>query len=162
MDSAEAISIGKRVATRILQYPMGRIPPRIDDCTCILPLVAKYAWYAKESVKGKVEDEVVEDLFQAAKDLTGRIDPRIFDNVGKPDLPKQFWDAKSRIDKVVAVETLINLQHESGSVLQFACDFEGVPRGQRLPDNILYQEAISQVLLDLLAGDELCHSQEKK
>ncbi len=130
---------------------MGRIPERLDDCGCILPLLAKYAFYAKESIEGRVPDNVVEDLFQAAKDVASRIPPAIFENLGKPQLLKQLWDAKNRIDKIVAIETLINLQHDSGSALQFACDFEGVPRGKRLPDNILYQQAISAIILDWLA-----------
>ncbi len=131
-------------------YPMGRIPDRIDDCSCILPLLAKYAVYARATGKGPVPDEVVDDLFQASKDISTKIPRNIFENLGKPNLLQQMRDAKSRLDKVIAVETLINLQHESGSVLQFACDFEGVPRGRRLPDNILYQQVLADVVLKIL------------
>jgi SAM-dependent methyltransferase len=144
------------------KYPFGRIPPKLDDCGCILPIIAKYAVYAEASAQNKVSDRMVDDLYDTAKELALKIHPQIFINLDKPELVQQIINAKNRLDKVIAIESLISLQHESGSILQFACDYDGIRRGQRLPDNILYQQTISDVVLHLLSGNMQNQPETKK
>lgn len=144
------------------KYPFGRIPPRLDDCGCILPVIAKYAVYAEASAQNKVSDRIIDDLYDSVKELALKIHPQIFINLDKPELVQQIINAKTRLDKVIAIESVISLQHESGSVLQFACDYDGIRRGQRLPDNILYQQTISDVVLHLLSGNMQNQPETKK
>ena len=111
---------------------------------CTLPLINEYTTYALASVKGKPTNEMVDSLF----DKMDTVLHKMTDEDGKPltgdsaecqgnlmvyrevcPLLKTVEKAKTRLDKVLAIEEVIQAIHEEGvgRVLQYICDMKGLP-----------------------------------
>jgi hypothetical protein len=128
--------------------------PPYDD-TCLLPFLAKYLAYAHID---HPSDKEVDDMFETALEVAKIAEkefPELCDNKPAVNNPKYFSShnmynhdkagfdlceiakhpASTRIDKVVAIETVASARHNSGVFFDHLCATS--PAGAALADTIL-------------------------
>lgn len=135
---------------------------------CTLPLLTEYAEYAINSTKQRPSDETINNLF----DKIDKVVHNTFkDEEGKPltgsskfcqgewatltgyrdicPCLKVVEKAKTRMDKVEAIEQVISAQHTEGEgpVLQYGCTSHILPRDVRMAFGS-YEQRLSTLLLD--------------
>jgi len=146
------------------------------DYSCTVPLLAKYMAFASQE---HPDDQVVDDLYQTASDVfhgisgpyTDWIPENIADAFIKADVgcnkaeqQELMSQGKSvlgvcsavgprerRLNKIVAVETLVHARHEKGLLIEWACRDMDETRPGEYPAHIECQRSLTQMVLDSLA-----------
>jgi hypothetical protein len=130
---------------------------------CVIPILAKYTAYSNLSKEVKPPDKMVDDLFDSISTVLRNIkDPE-----GKPlqgdsqycedsskeavykdvcPVLKKIDQAKTRFDKVEAIEAAIGAQHDTGNILEYGCGL-GAPE---YFDYLEYERILVKEILDFL------------
>ena len=108
----------------------------VIDRSCIIPLIAKYAVYVHIL---RPSDEMLDDIYDEAMKVAKAVKDTyiVAHEMSSIRAIRHLVDnpAKSRIDKVTAVETVVSGRHSSGKIFEKICPVG--PYENKLIDTVL-------------------------
>jgi hypothetical protein len=145
------------------EYPAESIDNLLNSGLCSMAILAKYSSYSIGSKDKKPSDEEVNDLFKSIDKVLHNIK----DNRGKPltgdskacqdpeglykdicPCLKKIESAKTRFEKIEAIERAISTQHSTGYILDYGCPANGLKKERS--DYLYFERILAKNLLDIL------------